>query len=85
MTCAAQATDCSTKSAGSKMASAMPSLNACGPVSVRLLLSGFSIITLTAFSGPISRGRMYTPPQPGMSPMKASGRARAPAPVETVR
>ena len=36
----------------------MPSPKACGPVSVRLLLSGFSIITLTAFSGPISRGRM---------------------------
>ncbi|MNI65494.1 hypothetical protein D3C73_1210060 [compost metagenome] len=58
ITRAAHASDCSTKSAGSKMASATPSSNACGPVSVRLLLRGFSIITLTAFSGPMRRGRM---------------------------
>ena len=49
--CAAQASDCSRKSAGSNIASAMPSSKACGPLSMRFWLSGFSTMTVTALVG----------------------------------
>ena len=53
---AAQSSDSSRKSAGSNMASAMPSSKACGPRSILFWLSAFSMMTLSARDGPISRG-----------------------------
>ena len=38
------------------MASAMPSSKACEPRSIRFWLSAFSMMTFSAFDGPISRG-----------------------------
>ena len=40
-----------------------------------LLLSALRMITCTAFSGPMSFGKMVAPPQPGTSPRKHSGSA----------
>ena len=81
----AQASDCSRKSAGSNIASAMPSLKACGPLSMRFWFIAFSTMTVTALSGPIRLGSSWLPPQPGMSPRNTSGRASAGTPEEIVR
>ena len=53
---AAQRSDSARKSAGSNMTSAIPSEKACGPVSIRFWLSGFSMMTFSAREGPIRRG-----------------------------
>ena len=45
--------------------------------SVRLFLSGFSTMTLSAFSMPIRFGSSSAPPQPGMMPRNTSGSAMA--------
>ena len=82
---AAQRSDSSRKSAGSNIASAMPSANASGPRSILFCDSGFSMITFSALAGPISRGSRYAPPQPGTMPRKHSGRATAGTPEEIVR
>ncbi len=54
---AAQRSDSARKSAGSNIASAMPSEKACAPRSMRFWLSGFSTMTFSAFPGPIRCGR----------------------------
>ena len=46
------------------------------PVSIRFCRSGFETITLTAASGPTSRGSSCVPPQAGKSPRKTSGNAK---------
>ena len=43
------------------------------------------MMTLRAFSAPISRGSRYVPPQPGTRPRKHSGSASAGTPEEIVR
>ena len=53
---AAQRSDSARKSAGSNIASAIPSEKACAPRSMRFWLSGFSTMTFSAFPGPIRRG-----------------------------
>ena len=53
----AQSSDCSRKSAGSNIASAMPSSKAWGPLSMRFMFIGFSMMTLRAFAGPTRLGR----------------------------
>ena len=55
-TAAAQRSDSSRKSAGSNIASAMPSEYASAPPSILFWLSGFSMISFSAGAGPISRG-----------------------------
>ena len=56
MTLAANCTECSRKSGAAKHASEMPSPKASVPESILLLFKAFPIMTLTAFSGPISLG-----------------------------
>ena len=53
---AAQRSEEARKSAGSNRASAMPSEKASGPATMRFWLSGFSMMSLSALAGPISRG-----------------------------
>ena len=56
MTRPAQSSDSSRKSAGSNMTSAMPSSWAWGPLSMRFMFIGFSMMTLSAFAGPTRLG-----------------------------
>jgi len=53
---AAQRSDSARKSAGSNIASAIPSEKACAPRSMRFWLSGFSMMISSARAGPIRRG-----------------------------
>ena len=55
-TSAAQATECSRKSAGSNMTSAIPSPKALGPLSIRFWLRALSTMTVSAAGTPTSRG-----------------------------
>ncbi len=54
-------------------------------LSIRFCDNGFSMTTLRAFAGPTRFGSSQQPPQPGSSPRKVSGRAKAGTPAETVR
>ena len=56
-----------------------------GPLSIRFCDSAFSMMTVTAASGPISLGNSVQPPQPGTRPRKHSGKASAGTPEEMVR
>lgn len=82
---AAQANDCSMKSAGSNMASAIPRSSTCWGFSMRFWASGLVTMTCSAFSGPIRLGNRKAPPQPGTRPRKHSGSAMAAAPELMVR
>ena len=84
-TSAAQAIDRSRKSAGSNIASAMPSATALGPDSIRFWLRALSTMTVSAAGTPTRRGSRYVPPQPGTRPRKHSGSATAGTPEEMVR
>ena len=53
---AAQRSDCTRKSAGSNITSAMPRSSACPARSILFCDKAFSMITLAAGPGPISRG-----------------------------
>ena len=53
---AAQRSDSSRKSAGSNIASAIPTRSACGPDSIRFWLRAFSMITFSSPAGPMRRG-----------------------------
>lgn len=44
---------------------------------MRLFLSGFEMMTSSAFSMPMRFGSSHAPPQPGMIPRKTSGSAKA--------
>ena len=52
----AQSSESARKSAPSNSASAMPSFATCGPTSILFWLRAFSMITVTALSGPIRLG-----------------------------
>ncbi len=56
MTLAAQRIDSARKSAGSNIASPIPSWSAWGPLSIRFWERALSMMTVTAFAGPMSRG-----------------------------
>ena len=81
----AQRSDSSRNIAGPNIASAMPSSNTWGPLSIRLFLSGFEMMTSRAFSMPIRLGSSHAPPHPGMRPRKTSGSANAGTEESTVR
>ncbi|OPZ49042.1 MAG: hypothetical protein BWY91_03128 [bacterium ADurb.BinA028] len=55
-TFAAQSMDASRNSAGANIASATPNSNAAGPLSIRLVLSAFSTIIVSALAGPTRLG-----------------------------
>ena len=82
---AAHVKDCSRKSAGSKIASAMPSSKACLALSMRFWFIAFSTMTVTALSAPIRFGSSWLPPQPGIKPRNTSGNAMAGTPADSVR
>ena len=71
-----KASDSSRNSTGSRSASAKPSSNASGPVSILFWRIAFVTMNLTAVAGPTSRGTSWVPPQPGMIPRKHSGQAK---------
>ncbi|CAM5374077.1 hypothetical protein STENM36S_01129 [Streptomyces tendae] len=82
---AVQISDCSRKSAPSKIASAMPSSWTCAPLSCLFWFRLFSMMTETALSAPIRFGSSVQPPQPGTRPRKTSGRENAGRAADTVR
>ncbi len=73
MTAAANASESSRNVTGASSSSATPSLNAWAPVAILLLLSGFVMMSCSAFSTPMRFGSKYVPPQPGTRPRKHSG------------
>ena len=52
---------------------------------MRFWFIAFSMMTVTALSGPIRFGSSWLPPHPGIRPRNTSGSARAGTPEEIVR
>ena len=85
MTRAAHSSDCSMKSADSKVTSKIPNSAAWAGLSILFWFTGFSTMTVTALSAPMRLGSSCVPPQPGTSPRKHSGSAMAAALLASVR